>query len=135
VVITEVITEQPNQPARCTATCCNTDCPTVRVQESNADLNGPPIAISRCKHAAAVLGSRDTPKTDIPLAVAVAFGKDGEGVESVATTAVSKMYMGRASMNAVLRMADATDEHGLPLLMQLGDRQSYVVYHPANRSI
>lgn len=57
----------------------------VQVQESNADLNGPPIAISRCKHAAAILGSGDIPKTDIPPAVAVAFGKDGEGIESVAT--------------------------------------------------
>lgn len=109
----------------------------VNAQEPGSAQNGQRMAVTRCEHAIVVVGSGIDPLTrvDIPDAEPVVFGKNGEGVEVVANRAAQELRLGQNELSDVLRMAAMAKEHGVPLLMRLGETQSYVVYHDENRSI
>ena len=95
------------------------------------------MAVHRCEHADVLVGGELNPvhRVDIPLAQPVVFGKDGEGVGGVASRAAEQLFLGKIDLANVLRMAETAKEHGMPLLVRLGESQSYAVYHPGHRSI
>ena len=97
--------------------------------------NGQQIAVGQCEHADVILGGGTTPKADTSEAEPVIFGKDGEGIESLGDAATTQMVLTQSNFGAILRMAATADEHGVPLLMRLGETQSHVVYHSGHRSI
>lgn len=97
--------------------------------------NAEQVAAGQCEHADVILGDGTTPKADIPEAEPVIFGKDGEGIESVGDAAITQMVLTQGSFDTILKMAATAEEHGVPLLMRLGETQTYVVYHPDHRSI
>jgi len=109
----------------------------IDTQESEPAQNGQRMAVYRCEHASVLIGDEVNPvrREDIPEAEPVVFGKDGEGVLGVANRAFEQMYLGQRGLADVSRMAVIAEEHGMPLLMRLGDSQSYVVYHVGHRSI
>ena len=95
------------------------------------------MAVTRWEHAIVVAGGEILPvlRAGIPDAKPVVFGENGEGVVGVANRATEQMYLSQNHLSDVLRMAAMPEEHGMPLLMRLGDTQFYVVYHDGNRSI
>ena len=103
--------------------------------EPEQESNGQQIAVGQCEDADVILGGETTPKVDIPEAEPVIFGKDGEGTESVGDAATTQMTLTLSSFDAILRMAATADEHGVPLLIRLGETQSCEVYHSGHRSI
>lgn len=99
--------------------------------------DGQQMAVTRCEHAVVVVGDGTLPNVrgDIPDAEPVVFGKNGEGVEGVANRAAKLLHLSQSGLSEVLRVAGLAADHGMPLLMRLGETQHYVVYHDGERSI
>ncbi len=109
----------------------------VHAQDQGPAENVQRTAVARCEHAIVVVGSETLPvlRLDFPDAETVVFGKDGEGIDTVANEA-NKMYrLGQNELSDVLRMEARAKEHDRPLLVRLGNTNSYAVYDPGNRSI
>lgn len=107
----------------------------VNAQEPDPDSQV--MAVTRCEHAIVVVGHDilPAPRVDIPDAEPVVFGENGEGVVGVANRAAKQLHLSQNGLSDVLRMAAMAEEHGMPLLVRLGETQSFVVYHAGDRSI
>ena len=94
-----------------------------------ADVSGNErTAADRCEHATVVLGDGAVPRSDIPEAEAILFGDEGEGIQTLAEKALARGCWGQGDASTISRLAQAAVENGFPLVVRLGDTQSYAVY-------
>eukprot|EP00903_Cladosiphon_okamuranus_P019499 g17932.t1 len=110
---------------------------TMLVVSSRAAMGGQAMSVTRCEHAIVVVGEGivSIPRLGIQDAEAVVFGQNEEGVLGVADRAAKQLHLSRSGLSDVVRMAAMAQEHGMPLLMRLGETQNYVVYHSGDGSI
>lgn len=109
----------------------------VNAQEPDPAQDSQLVAVTRCEHAIVVVGDEilPAPRVDIPDTEPVVFGENGDWVVGVANRTAKQLHLSQSGLSDVLRMAAMAEEHGMSLLMRLGETQSYVVYHAGDRSI
>lgn len=96
-------------------------------------LDGDDSAVNGvCEHARVVLQDGQTIADNIPAAKHVAFDPPGVVVQAEAVAASG--HMGTKDVSAIKSLADEASISGVPLVVRLGDTESFAVRH-VSRSV